>query len=491
MKICARLAALVFCSSLFSLPVSASCNVWISSVTHRDNVTPTVDVTFNMGGSGCTTGSNLELWLDGSKSDTTTASTKTDPLTLSTTTNNPHRVLARVTDSTGTTVETESQILSLEAVDPATLGTGYTAVVNIWNPTGCPSTNQSCSWKEKIPTGTFYVDAKVYSNLNNITKVSIYLDFALVGSDDNLANENSHTIHSAALSVSTAGSHRLTVQALSGTTVVGQLTTYFDAENVLGSGFDGNGGAFLNTDDTTPSFWETCPTGVECRGMTAPVHSTTIDEDGQSMKFTSDSGAWEQAFWTLLWNDVSGLPPNGNSPVKYVRFWFDAYVDSGLGDGNSPNALEFQVEQRRTGEWIRNFALQDAYNETGTWRTYDFAAQNGVEGKVQSWQPSNVPYLPLTKGCWYRFVMDFHSDTEDPSHPLYRDDALWAYPISGTNCSNPYGTARQAFSFHNAHESQTQQTTKSEITDGISLDTNGSGAVYHMYTDKMNVTLTQ
>jgi hypothetical protein len=490
MKICTRLAALLFCSSLFSLQLSATCNVWISSVTHRDNVTPTLTITSNKGGSGCSVNSNLELWVDGAKFDFTTANTMSDLVTLSTTTNNPHRVFAQVTDSTGT-VETESQILYLSAVDPTSIGSGYTSIVNIWNPTGCPSTNQSCSWKEKIPTGTFYVDAKVYSELNNITKVAIYLDYNLVGADDNLPNESSHTLHSSPLSVTTTGSHRLTVQALSGTTVIGQLVQYFDSENVLGSGFDTNGGTYLNTDDTSPSWWETCPTGVTCQGNVSPVHSTTIDEDGQSMKFTADTGAWQQAFWTLLWNNAPGLPPNGNAPVKYVRFWFDACVDAGTGDQNSPNALEFQVEQRRTNEWIRNFALQDAYNETGAWRTYDFIAQNGAEGKVQSWQPSNVAYLPLTKGCWYRFVMDFHAD-EDPSHPpLYRDDALWAYPISGTGCSNPYGTARQAFSFHNAHESKIQTTTKSEITDGISLDTNGSGVAYHMYTDKMNVTLTQ
>lgn len=58
LRILSRIAVFLFLFS-FAQPLF-SCEVWISSITHRDNVSPTVDITANKNCTG-----TLEIWIDG------------------------------------------------------------------------------------------------------------------------------------------------------------------------------------------------------------------------------------------------------------------------------------------------------------------------------------------------------------------------------------------------------------------------------------------
>src|SRR5215468_2179091 len=88
-----------------------------------------------------------------------------------------HRIVVQVVNSAGT-VLAKAQPLTIYVVNPPSscpTGNACTGVVNVWNPTGCPDTT-GCAWQETIPSGTFYVDAKIYSQQSNIAVVQVYLD---------------------------------------------------------------------------------------------------------------------------------------------------------------------------------------------------------------------------------------------------------------------------------------------------------------------------
>ncbi len=140
-------------------------DVKVTSVSHEDTVVMPLHIHAE---TTCSKVTDLQLWVDSSQVYHIGALTLDFDLTSLSV--GSHRVVVQGVDGTNT-IQIKSQALTINVAQPAT---GMTAVVNVWNPTGCPAAN-SCSYAENVPS-TFYVDAKAYSNQPNIHDVQVWLD---------------------------------------------------------------------------------------------------------------------------------------------------------------------------------------------------------------------------------------------------------------------------------------------------------------------------
>jgi len=361
-------------------------------------------------------------------------------------------------------------------------GNACTGVVNVWNPTGCPDTT-GCAWQETIPSGTFYVDAKIYSQQSNIAVVQVYLD-QVKQNQTSYGNVSFTSFHSAGIAIAAGSNHRIAVQALDPSSlVIAKTVIYINAADAQSANI------FSGIDDTTPGNWQTCSMNISCFSPNPPQHSTTISRDGQSMEFFADSGSFQQSFWFYDWRKTftSGLP-DGNAPLKYVKYEFDIHVDATSTATNSPQALEFQVEQD-TASLTRNFAFQDTYHDSQMWRAFDKAAQVGTDDTIIRWQPVGIPstFLNVTESgsdVWYHVILAFHLDASF-SPPVIRHDAVSIYEVAPTSAP----AVRQGTEYHNAHDAASATVTP--LSNAVQLDTNSSGNQYHTWIDNMTITFMQ
>jgi len=167
------LAITITTSSASAQGFSGCADIKVTTVSHEDTMVLPLHIQADTTRGSVAT---MQLYVDGASPYGIAGQTLDYDLTSATT--GTHRIVVQGVDS-GSTVLIKSQALTVN-VQPAPAGT--TGIVNIWNPTGCPAAN-SCNYAENVP-GTFYVDAKAYSNQSNIHSVEAWLDF--VKKDENV-----------------------------------------------------------------------------------------------------------------------------------------------------------------------------------------------------------------------------------------------------------------------------------------------------------------
>lgn len=491
LRLALRATCLIIAFGCLSISASAQQNffsgcgdVKITSVSHEDTVVMPLHIHAE---TTCSKVTDLQLWVDSAQVYHIGALTLDFDLTSLAT--GSHRVVVQGVDGTNT-VQIKSQALTINVAQPAT---GMTAVVNVWNPTGCPAAN-SCSYAENVPS-TFYVDAKAYSNQPNIHDVQVWLDG--VKKDENISSTpvSAATFHSTIALSAAAGNHRLVVQATdTAAAVVGQTVTYF---NVTSS----NLGSVTNMEgiSTNPALnlWLTCSqsSGDPCFSSTYPTTFTQGTRTG--VQFYSDSGAWGTAQRHYQWpNGTVSAPPTFSPnpskaysfPFKYVKYEFDLYVPTGAT--TAINNIEWEVQQRLpdvTGgaSFVRNMAFEDNYDPSGTqeWRAYDFYAKAVTDDTVTTrWQSVGVANLKFAENQWYHVVLESHLDESISGVILVRHDAISAYLVGGA-------ATRQGTNYHNSHIVP-GTTSADETTNAIQLGNNGSGATWSVLIDNLQVTYT-
>lgn len=167
------LAITITTSSASAQGFSGCADIKVTTVSHEDTMVLPLHIQAD---TTCGSVATMQLYVDGASPYGIAGQTLDYDLTSATT--GTHRIVVQGVDS-GSTVLIKSQALTVN-VQPAPAG--MTGIVNIWNPTGCPAAN-SCNYAENVP-GTFYVDAKAYSNQSNIHSVEAWLDF--VKKDENV-----------------------------------------------------------------------------------------------------------------------------------------------------------------------------------------------------------------------------------------------------------------------------------------------------------------
>jgi hypothetical protein len=442
-------------------------DIKVTTVSHEDTVVLPLHIHAD---TTCGSVATMQLYVDGVSPYGVTGQTLDYDLTSAST--GTHRVVVQGVDS-GNTVRIKSQALTVN-VQPTPAG--MTGIVNIWNPTGCPAAN-SCNYAENVP-GTFYVDAKAYSNQSNIHNLEVWLDG--VKKDENVFSTppSMGTFHSTVALSAAVGNHRLVVQATdTAGTVIAKTATYF---NVTSS----NVGTLTNEDGMSLNLWDTCPNSWDpCLSHYSPTTFTQGTRTG--VRFYADqnvNGTWETAQRHYTWpNGTVTAPPSFNPnpskaysfPFKYVKYEFDLYIPSGAS--GLINNLEWEVQQRLPDtpggtSYVRNMAFEDNYDSSGTkeWRAYDFYVKqtNNNDSVTTRWQSMGVPYIKFTEATWYHVVMESHLDESIPGEILARHDAVWTYPVSS-------GPTRQGTEYHNSHIVPSTTSTN-ETTNAVQLGNNGS-----------------
>jgi hypothetical protein len=460
-------------------------DIEVTTVSHRDTVILPLHIHAD---TTCTRVANIQLYIDGTSPYGTSGQVLDYDLTSAST--GTHRVVVQGVDS-GNNVVIKSQALTID-VEPAP--SGMTGIVNVWNPTGCPAAN-SCNYAENIP-GTFYVDAKAYSNQSNIHNVEVWLDG--VKKDENVLSspQSTATFHSTVALNASVGNHRLVVQATdTSSTVVAKTATYF---NVSSS----NVGTLTNEDGMSLTKWATCSaTWDPCLSHYPPTTFTQGSRTG--VQFNADEGAWETAQRHYIWpNGSVTAPPSFNPnpskaytfPFKYVKYEFDVYVPSSA-TGSISN-LEWETQQRLPDtpgatSYVRNLAFEDNYDSSGTheWRSYDFYVKqtNNNDSVTTRWQSMGIPYTQFAADTWYHVVLEAHLDESIPGEILVRHDAVWAYKVGNT-------ATRQGTAYHNSHIVPST-TSSDETTNAVQLGNNGTvgspgSSPWHVWMDNIQITYT-
>jgi len=259
-----------------------------------------------------------------------------------------HRIVAEVTNGG---LVAKSQAIYVKAVAPVSPNT---ANVNMWNPSGCPESDQSRSYGEKLPAGNFYVDGKIYSTQANITKVALYVDQVLKHNADCANGDFScdlmtYTYHSPAIPISTSGSpHRVVVQVLSGSTVIGEVVRYVSAVTLPTPGyfnsFNANGGTFDHIDEVNLTHWKDCEN--TCVPNNRPEIATTVNLDGQGIKFTSNgvSGVRGPVVFPLglLFFAQPTAEQQRSRALRSLRVCGPNFQHSGAGAGVSSRAAKVE-----------------------------------------------------------------------------------------------------------------------------------------------------
>lgn len=454
----------------------------ITSLTHRDQVVNPVPIRATYLKQSCSA-SALQIFVDAVKQ-----SPDQPPPNLSADlvlTPGAHQIVVQAVSSSGA-VLMKAQPLTINVVSPpSTCATGNacTGVVNVWNPTGCP-TAAGCAWQETVPSGNFYVDAKIYSQQPNIAAVQVSLDGIEQGQAA-YGNVSFTSFHSAGIPISAGANHLVVVQAINASNlVIASATLYINAAGALTMS-----NIFSGIDDTNPANWRSCNPGLPCFSSLRPQPSAAISRDGQSLEFFANSGQFAQSFWFYNWVKTfkSGLPA-GNAPLKYVKYEFDLHIDAPPAAVNAPQALEFHVQQSSEG-LIRNFGFQDTYHGSQMWHAYDKAAEASGDSTIVRWQPVGIPFAGLNAtelgaNVWYHIVLEFHLDSSF-SPPVIRHDAVTVYEVSPTAAP----PVRLGTEYHNAHDAAPGSA--SPVSSAVQLDTNTNGSQYHVWIDNMTTTFMQ
>jgi hypothetical protein len=477
----------------------------ITTVSHEDTVVLPLHVHAD---TTCNQVVTMQLYIDGASAHGQSGQTLDYDWTSATATS--HRVVVQGVDSSGA-VLIKSQALT---VNVKSAPAGMTGIVNIWNPTGCPAAN-SCPYAENLP-GTFYVDARAYSNLPNIHNLEVWLDG--VKKDENVFSNpgSTGTFHSTVALTAGVGNHRLVVQATdSSSTVVAKTATYF---NVTSS----NLGTLTNQEGMSLTNWTTCdPLSFDpCYSHYPPTTFTQGTRTG--VQFNADGswccdqnnqpvqGAGETAQRHYVWPSTSvtapptfnpNPPTTYNFPFKYVKYEFDVYVPGGaLTPQLLINNLEWETQQRLpdtpgTTSYVRNLAFEDNYDPSGThqWRSYDFYVKqtNNTDNVTTRWQSMGNTYTQFIADTWYHVVLEAHLDESlAPGEILVRHDAIWAYPIVGGSA------VRQGTNYHNSHivpstTSNDETTNAVQLGNSTQTGNNVSGASpWHILMDNIQITYT-
>ena len=496
------ISAITLTNSLARAQGFSGCgDIKITTVSHEDYVVLPLHIHAD---TTCSSVANIQLYIDGVSPYGTAGQTLDYDWTSASATS--HRVVVQGVDSNNKVV-IKSQALT---VNVQSAPAGMTGVVNIWNPTGCPAAN-SCTYAENVP-GTFYVDAKAYSNQANIHNVEVWLDG--VKKDDNVLSspQSTGTFHSTVALAAAVGNHRLVVQATdTSSTVVAKTAIYF---NVSSS----NVGTLTNQEGMSLTQWATCdPASWDpCYSHYGPTTFTQGSRTG--VQFNADGtwccdqnnqtvqGAWETAQRHYVWPSGSVTAPPSFSPnpstaysfpFKYIKYEFDVYVPSNATSLISN--LEWETQQRLPDtpggtSYVRNMAFEDNYASTGTheWRSYDFYVKqtNNNDSVTTRWQSMGIPWTQFTANTWYHVVLEAHLDESlAPGEVLVRHDAVWAYPIGNS-------AVRQGTNYHNSHIVPSTTSTN-ETTNAVQLGNNGStgnntsgSSPWNIWMDNIQITYT-
>ncbi|MCU1332569.1 MAG: phosphoesterase [Candidatus Angelobacter sp.] len=245
-----------------------------------------------------------------------------------------------------------------------------------------------------------------------------------------------------------AGPHQLVVEASDGVTV------YKSAVNVTVSGGSSSPGGNVIANIQAMSGWRTCGACGNTGGggavasyvMIQNVTSPTLT--GHAAKFSISGRPFTNAFW---YHENPAI----NKTFSYLAYEFNIFIPRGFE--NSPQAIEFEVQQRINGR-LYNFAWQALY-PGNIWRTFDYA--------TKSWKSSSVPYRRLTPGVWHHILAEYHTEGGVSVHDAITVDGLRT-PVRIV---------------HNS-----VATSGTELENAFQLDLNSSGAPVQVYVDNMKVT---
>lgn len=169
---------------------------------------------------------------------------------------------------------------------------------------------------------------------------------------------------------------------------------------------------------------------------------------GNAAKFSISGRPYTNGFW---YHENAVV----NKTFSYLAYDFDIFIPAGYE--NSPQAIEFEVQQRINGR-LYNFAWQALY--TGNiWRTFDYA--------TKKWVSSGVPYRRLTPGVWHHIRAEYHTEGSQSVHDAITVD----------------GVRSAVRIVHNSVATSGQ-----ELENAFQLDLNGSGAPVQVFVDNMKVT---
>lgn len=242
-----------------------------------------------------------------------------------------------------------------------------------------------------------------------------------------------------------AGKHHLAVEAGFAGAV------YKSAVDVTVSG--STSGTVINQIQAM-SGWKTCGTCGNTGGSGALAkysmvqHIASPSLTGNAAQFSISGPAYSNGFWYHE-------NPVASKTFSYLAYDFDIYIPKGYE--NSPQAIEFEVQQRINGR-LYNYAWQALY-AGNIWRTFDYGSKR--------WIASPIAYRRLSPGVWHHLRAEFHAEGSQSVH-----DAL---TIDGVRSAVRIVHNSVATSGH-------------ELENAFQLDLNGSGSAFHVYVDNMKVT---
>jgi len=202
------------------------------------------------------------------------------------------------------------------------------------------------------------------------------------------------------------------------------------------------------------SGWRTCGACGNTGGTGALAkysmvqHIASPSLTGNATRFSISGPAYSNGFWYHE-------DPVANKTFSYLAYDFDIYIPKGYE--NTPQAIEFEVQQRINGR-LYNYAWQALY-AGNIWRTFDYGTKR--------WIAPPIPPRRLSPGVWHHIRAEYHAEGSQSVH-----DAL---TVDGVR------TAVRIV--HNSVATSGQ-----ELENAFQLDLNGSGSPFHVFVDNMKVT---
>ncbi|HEX7284877.1 MAG TPA: Ig-like domain-containing protein [Candidatus Angelobacter sp.] len=207
--------------------------------------------------------------------------------------------------------------------------------------------------------------------------------------------------------------------------------------------------------------WQTCGNcgNTGHTGATASYHMSrgigSPSLDGSSSSFSISGAPFSNGYWFV------GQHPAPSKGLQYLGYEFDIYIPKGME--NSPQAIEFECQQGLNG-WAYNFAFQADY-AGGTWRVFNYVAKR--------WESTGIKLTRFTPGTWHHVLAEYHNNPA--THQVYHD----AITIDGVR------HAVTAFRVHSAKSTGSGN----YFNAAFQLDLNSKGTPYHVFVDRMKVTL--
>jgi len=203
--------------------------------------------------------------------------------------------------------------------------------------------------------------------------------------------------------------------------------------------------------------WQTCGGCGNVGGVgQGPDYSLTQGIDNPSLSghatdfFVNGGPAYTGGYYFIE-------QPTVANPVTYLRYEFDLYVPGQYA--NSPQALEFEVQQTVNGDTY-NFAWQADYATNG-WTVFNYT--------TKAWEPTGIPLQRFAPDTWHHIVAVFHAAGTQAIHDSLTVD----------------GKTVQANISHQATHTGTRQ----EFTNGFQVDLDSRSTPYHVFVDNMKLTV--